>query len=127
MAGEAAVVVSVVHIVKGERAVARFSTRGQCGGFRPISLRAISTLLPVALVANRKGIVGSSFLDGLHVRRCRGGERQGREPGDNEALIAKDQRNAERILPYLGGEEINTDPSHRASPLHYQLQVDVAG
>ena len=28
------------------------------------------------------------------------------------ALIAKDRRNAERIFPYIGGEEVNTDPSH---------------
>ena len=27
-------------------------------------------------------------------------------------LIAKDQRNAERIFPYLGGEEVNTEPRH---------------
>ena len=27
-------------------------------------------------------------------------------------LIAKDPRNAERIFPYLGGEEVNTDPRH---------------
>jgi hypothetical protein len=27
-------------------------------------------------------------------------------------LIAKDPRNAERIFPYIGGEEVNTDPRH---------------
>lgn len=27
-------------------------------------------------------------------------------------LIAKDPRNAERIFPYLGGEEVNSDPRH---------------
>ncbi len=27
-------------------------------------------------------------------------------------LIAKDPRNAERIFPYIGGEEVNTSPSH---------------
>ncbi len=27
-------------------------------------------------------------------------------------LIAKDPRNAERVFPYLGGEEVNTDPHH---------------
>ncbi len=30
-------------------------------------------------------------------------------------LIAKDSRNGERILPYLGGEEINTSPTHSHS------------
>ncbi len=27
-------------------------------------------------------------------------------------LIAKDQRNASRIFPYIGGEEINDSPTH---------------
>ena len=27
-------------------------------------------------------------------------------------LIANDPRNAERIFPYLGGEEVNTDSRH---------------
>jgi hypothetical protein len=29
-----------------------------------------------------------------------------------ERLIAKDSRNAERVFPYIGGEEINDDPTH---------------
>ncbi len=31
---------------------------------------------------------------------------------DMQRLIAKDPRNAERIFPYLGGEEVNTSPTH---------------
>ena len=27
-------------------------------------------------------------------------------------LIAKDPRNAERIFPYIGGEEVNNSPTH---------------
>ena len=27
-------------------------------------------------------------------------------------LIAKDPRNAERIFPYIGGEEVNDSPTH---------------
>ncbi len=30
-----------------------------------------------------------------------------------EALLARDPRNAQRIFPYLGGEEINDDPEHK--------------
>ena len=29
-----------------------------------------------------------------------------------ERLIEKDPRNAERIFPYIGGEEVNTSPTH---------------
>jgi hypothetical protein len=32
-------------------------------------------------------------------------------PAERDALIAKDPRNAERIFPYLGGEEVNTSPT----------------
>ena len=31
------------------------------------------------------------------------------------ALITENERNAERILPYIGGEEINSDPRHSYS------------
>ena len=31
---------------------------------------------------------------------------------DMQRLIAKDPRNAERVFPYLGGEEVNTSPTH---------------
>lgn len=31
--------------------------------------------------------------------------------GERDALIAKDPRNAERIFPYLGGQEVNTSPT----------------
>ena len=29
-----------------------------------------------------------------------------------QRLIEKDPRNAERIFPYIGGEEVNTSPTH---------------
>jgi hypothetical protein len=32
-------------------------------------------------------------------------------PDERDALIAKDKRNAERIFPYIGGEEVNTSPT----------------
>ena len=38
------------------------------------------------------------------------------------ALIAKDPRNAERIFPYIGGEEVNTIPSHA----HHRYVIDFA-
>jgi len=32
-------------------------------------------------------------------------------PEEREALVTKNRRNAERIFPYLGGEEVNTSPT----------------
>jgi hypothetical protein len=36
------------------------------------------------------------------------------------ALIEKDPRNAERIFPYIGGEEVNNDPRHA----HHRYVID---
>jgi hypothetical protein len=38
------------------------------------------------------------------------------------ALIEKDPRNAERIFPYIGGEEVNNDPRHA----HHRYVIDFA-
>ena len=35
-------------------------------------------------------------------------------------LIAKDPRNAERIFPYIGGEEVNDSPTHA----HHRYVID---
>jgi hypothetical protein len=42
--------------------------------------------------------------------------------GTMHALIAKDPRNAERIFPYIGGEEVNNDPAHK----HHRYVIDFA-
>ena len=57
---------------------------------------------------------------GLHLRR-RGGRKGDAEPiAEMHRLIAKDKRNAERILPYIGGEEVNTSPTHA----HHRYVID---
>ena len=37
-------------------------------------------------------------------------------------LIASNPRNAERIFPYIGGEEINDEPNASTSSLRDQLR-----
>ena len=37
-----------------------------------------------------------------------------------ERLIVKDPRNAERIKPYMGGEEVNKSPAHA----HHRFAID---
>lgn len=109
--GQAAVVVSVVHLLKG-----RFAGRLSLDG-RPVE--TITAFLfhrgghedPARLVANAgQSFVGSYVLgmgftfdntsnDATPLAEMRG-------------LIAKDPRNAEVIFPYIGGEEVNTSPAH---------------
>ena len=41
-----------------------------------------------------------------------------------QRLIAKDKRNAERIFPYIGGEEVNDSPTQSHHRLRHQLWGD---
>ena len=50
-------------------------------------------------------------------------DQRGRSPlATMHDLIAEDPRNAERIFPYIGGEEVNDSPTHTPSPLRDQLR-----
>jgi hypothetical protein len=111
--GEAAVVVSVVHIAKAQY----FSTPLLDGR----SVERITAYLvdsggdddPAHLVANsRKSFVGSYVLgmgftfDDTDTKGVASPISRMRE------LITEDPRNAQRIFPYIGGDEVNSDPAH---------------
>jgi hypothetical protein len=103
--GDAAVAVSLVHIAKGE-----CGSRWRCRQLDGISVRAINSRLragaertdAVALRANSdKSFLGSKpYGQGFILT-----------PEERDSLVAKDPRNAERIFPYLGGEEVNSSPT----------------
>ncbi len=100
--GDAGVVVSVVLLAKGrarealrelqldDEVVDAVSSR-----LRPMPERAD----PVPLKANENGSYVGSFVLGMGFTLA---------PQERDVLIAKDDRNAERIFPYLGGQEVNT-------------------
>ena len=111
--GEAAVVVSVVHVRKGAVAAPMLDERP----VRRISAYLVEGDLdasPARLAAN----AGKSFegvkLIGIGFVFDDAAASQGKTSSLSEMqrLIDKDQRNAERIIPYIGGEEINTSPTH---------------
>ena len=111
--GEAAVVVSVVHVVNGEvpapytlddRAVDLITAFLFHAGGNEDAIRLEenadksfqgSVILGLGFTFNDSKVTGtsSSFAD-MH------------------DLISKDPRNAERIFPYIGGEETNNTPTH---------------
>jgi hypothetical protein len=111
--GEAAVVVSVVHIL-----------RDTCGS--PVldgrRVRRISAYLvegdlddsPAPLAANAaRAFQGAILLGpGFTFDDSAAAKGYASSISEMQRLIAKDARNAERIFPYLGGEEVNTDPRH---------------
>jgi len=126
--GEAAVVVSVVHIYKG-----LFHGPSDLNGR---SVSQITAYLfhtggnddPARLHANAgKSFVGSYILGmgftfddtdkkgvASPVTKARADElaRTGERPTSMEELITNDPRNRERIFPYIGGEEVNDSPTH---------------
>lgn len=111
--GEAAVVVSVVHIVKGEAASPTLDTR---------SVRRISAYLvegdldvsPKPLRANAgRSFQGSVILgSGFTFDDEAAAKGSASSVEEMRQLIAKNPRNADRIFPYLGGEEVVNDPTH---------------
>src|SRR5690606_10451282 len=121
--GEAAVVVSVVHVQKG-------AVRSPVLDGRPV--RRISAYLvegdldraPARLTANaRKAFIGSYVLGmGFTFDDAAAAKGEAESLATMRALIAKDPRNAERIFPYIGGEEVNTSPTHA----HHRYVIDFA-
>lgn len=119
--GEAAVVVSVVHISKGpvsdaildNRSVKRVSAYLVEG-----DLDASPSLLAAAAGRAFQGSIalGKGFIfDDVGARK---GETS--SLSDMTRLIANNPLNRERIFPYLGGDEINSSPTHE----HVRYVID---
>lgn len=121
--GAAAVVVSTVHMGKGggvwpapeldKRRVARISAFLREGD---------QDETPAVLQENAGIAFQGSIILGMGFTFDDVNAAKGKcEPlSTMHALIAKDPRNAERIKPYLGGEEVNNDPEHK----HHRYVID---
>jgi type I restriction-modification system DNA methylase subunit len=116
--GVAAVVVSVVHLLKGAYAGVKLLEK------RPVE--QITAFLfvngghddPKQLAANAgKSFVGSYVL-GMGFTFDDSGPTDDETPGipspiaTMERLIAENPKNSEVIFPYIGGEEVNSSPTH---------------
>lgn len=121
--GEAAVVVSVVHGVKRPNDTLPVRIDG-----RPVE--RISAFLmngtvddsPKPLAANGgKAFIGTYLLGvGFTFDDIAATKGTATSLAEMERLIAKDPRNAERIKPYLGGDEVNNHPRQ----LHHRFVID---
>ena len=123
-AGDAAVVVSTVHMLKNAdlgdlpvrldgRAVSRISAFLREGDFDDTP----------AVLEENKGIAfqGSIILGmGFTFDDANAAKGKATSIAEMQRLIAKDAKNAERIKPYLGGSEVNTDPAHK----HHRYVID---
>jgi len=111
--GKAAVVVSIVYVSKGD-------FRGELilGGEDAPQITAFlfhggGHENPASLVANSgKSFVGSYVL-GMGFTFDDTDKKGAATPiAEMHRLIEKDPRNSERIFPYIGGQEINVNPTH---------------
>jgi hypothetical protein len=112
--GSAAVVVSVVHLVKARQDLAATLDLRPVPGIQSFLFPGERELDPQPLAVN----VGRSF----HGSKIYG---EGFTFDDNSLkglasslaemhrLVSVNPANAERIFPYIGGEEVNSDPTHR--------------
>jgi hypothetical protein len=111
--GEAAVVVSIVHVVKGEAPAAILDDER----VRRISAYLVEGDLdvsPAPLAANdRKAFQGSIVLGmGFTFDDDKAAEGKTESLERMRELIAADPSNADRIFPFIGNKEINTSPTH---------------
>ncbi|HEX5270766.1 MAG TPA: DNA methyltransferase [Gemmataceae bacterium] len=122
--GQAAVVVSVVHVAVGwdsdpVRSADRIGIPSYELDGKPVPL--ITAYLfhagghenPATLKANaNKSFIGSYVLGMGFTFDDTDKDGVANPIALMQELIAKDERNAERIFPYIGGEEVNNSPTH---------------
>jgi N-6 DNA Methylase len=110
--GEAAVVVSVVHVHKGELNQSLELDGHPVPFVSAYLFHAGGHVDPAILRANAsKSFLGSKIYgQGFTFDDTVGGGKANPLSAMND-LIANDPRNAERILPYIGGEEVNENPA----------------
>ena len=109
--GEAAVVVSVVHVTKGEVKCAYLDGK-RVGRISAYLVAGKLDNSPSQLDANSGvSFVGSSLV-GMGFTFDDQAASKGKAPSISEmkALVQKNPSNQSRIFPYIGGEEINTSP-----------------
>ena len=111
--GEAAVVVSVVHVCKGEMAGPFLLDGRHVPIITAYLFHAGGHEDPERLKANEgKSFQGSTVL-GMGFTFDDTDKKDVATPlSEMERLIAKDSLNNERIFPYIGGEEVNDSPTH---------------
>lgn len=118
----AAVVVSIVHVVKGDGAPSAILDYRQVDRISAYLVAGEFDDAPAQLAANaNKAFQGSIMLGtGFTFDDAAAASGEAESIDTMRALIKADARNAERIRPYIGGEEVNTSPTHA----HHRYAID---
>ena len=111
--GQAAVVVSVVHVQRGPFDGTRLLDNASTHGITAFLFHRGGHEDPARLDANAgKSFVGSYVL-GMGFTFDDTDTKGVASPlAERQRLIAADPQNREAIFPYIGGEEVNTSPTH---------------
>ena len=111
--GPAAVVVSVVHIAKGTASVPRLLDGRPSDRVTAFLFRSGGHADPVALRANTGRAFNGMFLRGMGFTFDDTDKKRVASPlAEMRRLLAQNPRNGDVILPFIGGEEVNSSPAH---------------
>ena len=121
--GAAAVVVSVVHVLKGTTSRPPILDSKPVERISAFLVEGHQDATPAPLRDNANiAFVGSYILGMGFTFDDQTTAPSANRISDMERLVAKDPRNAERIRPYIGGEEVNGSPTHA----HHRYVIDFA-
>ena len=119
--GEAAVVVSVVHVLKGAEPRSRTLDGREVPVVTAFLFHAGGHDDPARLVANAgKSFQGSIVLGMGFTFDDTDGKGVATPVSEMRRLVEKAPHNAERVFPYVGGDEVNTSPTHA----HHRYVID---
>ncbi len=112
--GEAAVVVSVVHVFKGRYRGARQLDRSEVDHVTAFLFDAGGHDSPAKLEANADQSFQGTIVLGMGFTFDDTDKKGIASPlSEMRRLLRDDPRNGEVILPYVGGKELNTSPTHK--------------
>ena len=111
--GEAAVIVSVLHIIRGKYREQRFLDGREADIITAFLFHGGGHRKPKVLEENSgKGFVGN-FIRGMGFTFDDTDNKGVTSPvSEMERLISENPRNQDVIFPHIGGEELNSDPVH---------------
>lgn len=111
--GEAAVVVSVVHLIKGE-AIGPLLDGKPANRISAFLVDGTLDNSPAALSANTKRVFQGTVVLGIGFTFDDAAAIKGKSESINamKNIIANDSLNAERIMPFLGADGVNSNPTY---------------
>ena len=111
--GDAAVVVSVLHLAKGTFSGAKFLDGSPADNITAFLFHRGGHSDPVRLATNAGKSFQGSIVLGMGFTFDDTDKKGVATPlAEMQRLIEADPRNREAIFPYIGGEEVNTSPTH---------------